>query len=106
MVRRHAALALVIAIARDQLTAAGWATLDIASENVQLPLHHTAVMARDAIGTPIFGFLAVPNPHSYSASDLYFGLKLVCLNSLRPTLDHSDAVVDDVFLLLIFTHVA
>ena len=59
----------VIAVTRNHLTTADWTALNIATQNVKLPLENAAIMARLSVCAPITGLLAVSQTLALTSCD-------------------------------------
>jgi hypothetical protein len=89
---------LIIALARDHLTATNRTTLNIAACDVKLTLENRAIVTRLSVCAPIVSILSVAHPLTRDSGDGNVRLQLRCLDLLRPTFDHANALVDDKLL--------
>ena len=76
-----------LALTAEYLTAAGWATFNVAARHMKLTLDDGTIVTRPPIGAPIFFLRAIPNArHFYAVGIASFDV-LGILDLLGPAFD-------------------
>jgi hypothetical protein len=74
------------------------ANLNRTPRNVKLAFDDSTISASLPVSYPTIRLLTIADALTLNASDTKRGLQLRRLNLLRPTLNHSSAIVDDILL--------
>jgi hypothetical protein len=97
-------LAFVETIAGDRLSTTLGAALDVTPHDVKFTFDDATVVTGTLVGSPIIGFVSIPNPLKVGAPKVVVRDGLSFLDLLWPALDHSGASVDHKLLRFLVFH--